>query len=184
VALRDIVAAACSAEWNWLGKTTKNNQLEVAATVVAKVAAAVLAMVTVAVVAWRQLPCNIVVAMCSAEWNWLGKKNKKQSTGGGSGSGGNGGSGGGGVAAAAVRHLHGSVQCRMELAGEKNNQPEVAAAVVAKVVVVVWRQLPCDIVTAACSAEWNWLKKNKKINQRWQWHDGRTEQEEKEEHHW
>ena len=45
VAPRDIVAAACSAEWNWLGKTTKTNQPEVAATVVAKVAAAV--------VAWR-----------------------------------------------------------------------------------------------------------------------------------
>ncbi len=59
------------------------------------------------------------------------------------------------MAAAAVGHRRGNVQRRMELAGKKtkNNQPEVAAAVVA------WRQLLRDIVASACSAEWNWLKK-------------------------
>jgi len=55
------------------------------------VAAALVAIVAVVVVAWWQLPCNIVAAACSAEWNWL-----KKSTRGGSGGGGNGGSGSGG----------------------------------------------------------------------------------------
>ncbi len=52
----------------------------------------------------------------------------------------------------------------MELAEKtKNNQPEVAVAVMAKVAaavvakvaaaVVAWQQLPCDIVAAMCSAE-------------------------------
>jgi len=55
---------------------------------------------------------------------------------------------------------------------EKNNQLEVAVAVVA---VVVWWQLLCNIVAAACSTKWNWLGKNQKQSTRggsgqwWQW---------------
>ena len=65
------------------------------------------------------------------------------------------------VAAAAVRHCRSNMQRRMELAEKKtkNNQPEVAVAVVAAAVVamvavavVAWRLLPCDIFTAASSA--------------------------------
>jgi len=49
----------------------------------------------------------------------------------------------------------------MEVAAKKemvNNQLVLA---VMAAVVVAWWQLPCDIVMAACSAKWKWLKKRK-----------------------
>jgi len=79
------------------------------------------------VVAWWQLLCNIIAAVCSTKWKWLQTQSTRH------GSNGKGGSISGGMVATAVQHCHGRLQCKMEAAAK--NQPEVA--VVAKVAALV-----------------------------------------------
>jgi len=104
----------------------------------------VVAMVAAAVVAWQQLPCNIV--QCRMELAGKGGNNKPE--------------GAMAVVAAAMQHSCDSMQHTIELAGKKKKINQRWQ----------WRWWHASSCHATlCSTEWNWLEKRKTINRRWQW---------------